>query len=175
MQVGFEIIRYFRLVKVRTLEDLETVRKIILNDLSDDEFLVVFYLGLDSSWGINLNKKGELSYCERPKKYLSSWVAWYLGYSKERIRQIIANIECKVYNAFYDTNFSYNEFLSYIAERRRIEDEILKEKIITRYHELRSQKEKGIKTKLLNEFNVSKDKLNRVLSALTPTLKTLKI
>jgi len=175
MEVSLEVIKYFRLVRIETFEDLETIKEIILNDLSDEEFLVAFYLGLNTGWGVNLDKRGELTYCEKPKRYLSSWVAWYLGYSKERVRQLIANIECKVYNAFYKTNFTYTDFLKYIAERKKIEREVLKEKLPQRYEELKSQGEKFIIKKLAEEFHISKNTVYSILNSLTLDKKLVKI
>ena len=106
---------------------------------------------------------------------MSSWVAWYLGYSKERVRQLIANIECKVYNAFYKTNFTYTDFLKYIAERKKIEREVLKEKLPQRYEELKSQGEKFIIKKLAEEFHISKNTVYSILNSLTLDKKLVKI
>lgn len=175
MIVSFEILRYFRLVKVKTLEDLESIKKIFLEELSDEEFLVVFYLGLDSRYGVNINEKGELVYCERPRKYISSWLAWYLGLSKERMRQIIAEIECKVYNAFYHTDFSKEDFIRFLAEQRRREDEELKKRIIDRVAEMISNGERISKRGIAQEFGISIKKLKGMVGSLTGNKKASKI
>ena len=175
MQVSFEILKYFRLVKVRTLEDLETIKKILLNDLTDTEFLVVFYLGLVSDWGVNLDRKKKLRYCEKPKEHLAVWVAWYLGYTKEYVRKIIGSIERKVYNAFYGTNFTRDEFLMYLAERKRIDDEILKEKVLERYHELLLEGERNIPSRIGREFGISKTKYYSIVNQVTKDSQPLKI